>query len=222
MSRSTSGASEAANDINGRLLTPHLDYRPGDSPLNPHEAELRKVSDSLGRISSGRYYPHTLSPQLELQGGHHALGGGFGAHPQPDMSAYMNQNMPRGWGNDYALSAERGAMKAEMNIHGETDYERERAQQIMSNRKLLEDVGLGADGNTVSFHHATLPNSSLTDDSFSDRGTSVVSVMKGLARVQRLSRDVSHPRHLVRDIPPNLCKSFPPLLMISQSVRLHV
>lgn len=168
MSRSTSGASEAAGEINTRLLTPHYDYR--ESP-NTHEVELRKVSDSLGgRVPSGRYYQHTLSPHPEYPNefapapaytDHNGnLGDGsaiFGAHPQPDMG-YLGSNTPRNWGNDFALSAERVETKPDITF-AETDYERERAQQIMSNKKLLAEIGLGG-GPTVGIgflHRSSFP-----------------------------------------------------------------
>jgi hypothetical protein len=47
------------------------------------------------------------------------------------------------------MSSERGDVKPEM-IHADTDYERERALQIMNNKKLLDDVGLGGMGASVS------------------------------------------------------------------------
>lgn len=139
MSRSTSGVSDVPNDGH-RLLTPHLEYR--NDHLNSAEQEIRKVSDSLGRASS-RFYPGTFAPSLDFPG--HGLG--LGPHPQPDSLHFA-----RGYVNEhFALSAERGEIKPEIvGLHGDTEYEKERAAQIMNNKKLLEDVGLGSAGNSVS------------------------------------------------------------------------
>lgn len=140
MSRSTSGATDGTEYGNPRLLTPGYEV-----PYGQTESDLRKVSDSLGgRFPSGRF-THTLSPHIEVA----SPGmGGMEAHPQPDMGMYVSA--ARGWGSDFALSAERGKEMGGFHGHDETDYERERAQQIMNNRKLLEDVGLGG-GSPVSF-----------------------------------------------------------------------
>ena len=140
MSRSTSGASDAAPELGTRLLTPHYEYR--NDNLSPGEQELRKVSDSLGRVSNNRFYPQAFSPSYDVQN----QGLGLGAHPQPD-GLYFG----RGYANDhFAVSAERGDSKPDIStFHGDTEYERERAAQIMSNKKLLDDVGLGAAGNSV-------------------------------------------------------------------------
>jgi hypothetical protein len=119
MSRSTSGASEV-NEM-GRLLTPHYEYR---DHLSPNEHEYRKVSDSLDRVQAPTRY---LSSSY---GAHFNLA----AHTQPETS----HNGPRWGAPEFAMSSERGETKMEM-----TEYERERAQQIMSNKKLLDDVGLG-------------------------------------------------------------------------------
>jgi hypothetical protein len=139
MSRSTSGASEMA-EVNTRLLTPSF-----DQPMDQHEADLRKVSSSLGslgRIPSGKYYGNTLSPHMEAMNPHI----GLGPHPQPDMGMYVNA--ARGWGTDFALSAERGKNDMPfqaLQAQADTEYERERAEQIMNNKKLLEEIGLGGD-----------------------------------------------------------------------------
>ncbi|EIW70077.1 hypothetical protein TREMEDRAFT_29918 [Tremella mesenterica DSM 1558] len=126
MSRSTSGASEVGPD--GRLLTPHYDA------LSPGEHELRKVSDSLGR---NRPYQHGY-PGFEFQ--HHGVN--LGPHPQPD-AVYYTRGYP---GDNYVMSDERG-MKPELATIGETDYERERQVNIINNKKLLDDVGLGGGQN---------------------------------------------------------------------------
>jgi hypothetical protein len=132
MSRSTSGASDGPEYANPRLLTPSFENT---------EVELRKVSDSLGRFPSR--YNHTLSPHIEVASPHTNMGQ-LAPHPQPS-SDNMYEAAARGWGSDFAMSAERG--KTEMTgFQEDTDYERERAQQIMNNRKLLEDVGLGGNG----------------------------------------------------------------------------
>lgn len=145
MSRSTSGASDMA-DVNARLLTPSY-----DPPMHYHEAELRKVSDSLGslgRIPSGKYHGNTLSPHMEVM----SPNIGLGPHSQPDMGMYVNA--AKGWGSDFALSAERGKNDMPFQAQADTDYERERAEQIMNNKKLLEDIGLGGDNQVgVAMRH---------------------------------------------------------------------
>jgi len=140
MSRSTSGASDMA-EVNTRLLTPS--YEP---PAQSHEAELRKVSDSLGhlgRVPSGKYYGNSLSPHM----GPMSPQIGFGPHPQPNMGMYVSA--ARGWGSDFAMSAERGKNDMPFQAQVDTDYERERAEQILNNKKLLEEMGLVGD-NQVS------------------------------------------------------------------------
>jgi hypothetical protein len=67
---------------------------------------------------------------------------------------YHAGNGQRFWSNDFAM--DRVDTKPVIQMGGETDYERERAQQIMSNRKLLEDVGLGDMGGSVSNHHPAI------------------------------------------------------------------
>ena len=57
------------------------------------------------------------------------------------MPSQHGQFAPQGYHQQYAMSAERG---------DETDYERERETQIMNNRKLFEDVGLGPMQTSVS------------------------------------------------------------------------
>ncbi|WVN89819.1 uncharacterized protein L203_105049 [Cryptococcus depauperatus CBS 7841] len=132
MSRSTSGASDGPDTT--RLLTPHLDYR-----RSPHEIDLRKVSDSL---ANGKYIPQVaFTPSFDPQS--HSLG--LGPHPQPGEMFFGN----RGYGNsNFSLSEERGNDR-DANLMDETEYERERAAQIMNNKKLLEDVGLG--GHSIGF-----------------------------------------------------------------------
>ncbi|WVQ70771.1 hypothetical protein IAR50_000293 [Cryptococcus sp. DSM 104548] len=127
MSRSTSGASDGPPET--RLLTPHLDYR-----RSPPEADLRQVNDEL---AGKKYYPQLASfpPRYDLQ--NHALG--LGPHPQPE-SFFGNKGYGAGSGAAYSLSEERSG---EHEVMGETEYERERQEQIMNNKKLLEDVGLG-------------------------------------------------------------------------------
>ncbi|ODN83044.1 hypothetical protein L202_01270 [Cryptococcus amylolentus CBS 6039] len=127
MSRSTSGNSEGPET---RLLTPHMDYR-----TNPAEAELRQVDDSL---AGKKYYPQLASftPRFDLQ--NHALG--LGPHPQPD-AFFGNKSYGAGSGAAFSLAEQRGG---ESEPVGETEYERERREQIMNNKKLLDDVGLGS------------------------------------------------------------------------------
>lgn len=137
MSRSTSGASDPPDYNNPRLLTPNY-----EGSMNSHEAELRKVSDTLGRLPSSRYYTHNVSPHLDMASPH-LTASGFAPHPQPNMGLYANPS--RAWGNDFATSAERGKLDV-FGYNSETDYERERAQQILNNKKLLEEVGLGEEG----------------------------------------------------------------------------
>jgi len=140
MSRSTSGAtSDAAHDVGHRLLTPHLEYR--NDHLSSAEQEIRKVSDNLGRLNS-RFYPG-IAPNHDL----HRYGLSLTPHPQPEGLSYS-----RGYPIDhFALSAERGETKPDiMSMHADTEYERERVDNIMNNKKLLEDVGLGSAGNSVS------------------------------------------------------------------------
>jgi len=133
-------------DVNARLLTPTY-----DPPMHHHEAELRKVSDSLGslgRIPSGKYHGNTLSPHMEVM----SPNIGLGPHSQPDMGMYVNA--AKGWGSDFALSAERGKNDMPFQAQADTDYERERAEQIMNNKKLLEDIGLGGDSQvSVAMRH---------------------------------------------------------------------
>ena len=137
MSRSTSGASDAAAD-NHRLLTPHLEYN-GDH-LNSAEQELRKYSDSLGR-SSSRFYPGGYAPTFDVQSQ------GLGPHPQPKASVFARK-FPN---EHFALSDERERSKPDiMSFHADTEYERERAANMLNNKKLLDNVGLGAAGNSVS------------------------------------------------------------------------
>ncbi|OXG73918.1 hypothetical protein C348_01900 [Cryptococcus neoformans Gb118] len=131
MSRSTSGASDGGHDTT-RLLTPSLDYR--SDRRSPHELDLRKVSDSLG--DKKHFSQVAFTPHFDLQS--HSLG--LDPHPQPENMFFSD----RGYSNtSFNLSSERGAGK-DTGLAGETEYERERAEQIMNNRKLLEDVGLGS------------------------------------------------------------------------------
>ena len=137
MSRSTSGASDAAADTH-RLLTPHLEYN-GDH-LNSAEQELRKYSDSLGR-SSSRFYPGAYAPTFDVQSQ------GLGPHPQPETT-FFGRKFPN---EHFALSDERDENKPDiLSFHADTEYERERAANMLNNKKLLDDVGLGAAGNSVS------------------------------------------------------------------------
>jgi len=54
------------------------------------------------------------------------------------------------------MSSVRGDVKPDLTMMGEdTEYERERRQQIMDNRRLMEDVGLG---------QQTVSNNPLVDD----------------------------------------------------------
>lgn len=135
MSRSTSGASDSEQNTT-RLLTPSLDYR--SDRRSPHEVDLRKVIDSLG--DKKHLSQVAFTPYFDFHS--HSLG--LGPHPQPEDMFFGNR------GNSNAvfnLSSERGAGE-DTDLTGETEYERERAEQIMNNRKLLEDVGLG--GHSVS------------------------------------------------------------------------
>jgi hypothetical protein len=63
------------------------------------------------------------------------------------------------YGDHYALSSARGDVKPDLNTMGhDTEYERERQQQIMENRRLFEDVGLGQQtvGHSLSLLHFNL------------------------------------------------------------------
>ncbi|WRT70762.1 uncharacterized protein IL334_007761 [Kwoniella shivajii] len=135
MSRSTSGASDMALETT-RLVTPAFEYR--QDRLSPAAHDLRKVSDTLG--DGGRkLWSSTLTPSFDLQPHSHQ----YSPHPQPDSIFFGD----RGYGNDqYTMSAERGDTKADILAYGDTEYERERQAQIMDNKKLLEDVGLGNPG----------------------------------------------------------------------------
>lgn len=133
MSRSTSGATEES-EYGGRLLTPGYDYR--SEHLNPTELELRKVSDSLGRANV-RFYPQIATPAVDLQS--HAMGFPPYPHPQPGFYYGRPSNI-----DGFNMSAERSDTKPDLvSYQAENDYEREREMQIVSNRRLLEDVGLG-------------------------------------------------------------------------------
>ncbi|ORX40946.1 hypothetical protein BD324DRAFT_612635 [Kockovaella imperatae] len=137
MSRSTSGASDA-QEYSTRLLTPHSEYRPlghGPDPYSglSHDIEMRKMSESLGRMPSNRLFTPAFTFEHVNQ---------LGPHPQPAQPE-LNAGMARGWGAEFALSSERGDTKVGLNGGTETDYEREREQQIMTNKKLIEEMGLG-------------------------------------------------------------------------------
>jgi hypothetical protein len=144
MSRSTSGASasDAGNEM-GRLLTPHY-YDQGH--LSPHD-EMRKLSDPMNNLGmKNRLYPASYAPAYEANNGH---GLGLGAHPQPTelywrTNTTQGQQYGGGVGEHYNMSSVRGDVKPDLAMMGEdTEYERERRQQIMDNRRLMEDVGLG-------------------------------------------------------------------------------
>lgn len=116
----------------GRLLTPQYEYR------DSHD-DLRRVSDPTIGMTRDRLYPASYAPSYQAQGGH---GLGLGAHPQP-TEVYFRGNPY----SEYALSSERNDVKPNMAmVHGETEYERERQEQIMNNKRLLEEVGLGGGG----------------------------------------------------------------------------
>lgn len=121
----------------GRLLTPHYQYEQqlqGRDYLSPND-EMRKVSDPM--TGRNRLYPASYAPSYEANSGH---GLGLGPHPQPS-ELYFRSNT---YGDHYALSSARGDVKPDLNTMGhDTEYERERQQQIMENRRLFEDVGLG-------------------------------------------------------------------------------
>jgi hypothetical protein len=158
MSRSTSGASasDAGNEM-GRLLTPHY-YDQGH--LSPHD-DMRKLSDPMNNLgmSKNRLYPASYAPAYEANGGH---GLGLGAHPQPTETYWRSnhnhnqlqqQQQYGGVEKHYALSSARGDVKPDLTMMNEdTEYERERRQQISDNRRLMEDVGLGQQ--TVSFFYS--------------------------------------------------------------------
>ena len=142
MSRSTSGASDTV-EYNARLLTPHADYRPlglphtAYSPQMSHDLELRKMSDSLGRMPSSKFMPQSFASFAFDHASH------LGPHPQPDVGG----GGMRGWGNEFALSAERGGdTKVGIHVAENTDYERAREEQIVHNKKLMEEMGLGHGG----------------------------------------------------------------------------
>jgi hypothetical protein len=145
MSRSTSGASasDAGHEM-GRLLTPHYQFEHRDH-LSSHD-DMRKVSDPMMNmgISKNRLYPASYATAYE-QNGNHGLG--LGAHPQPSehyLRAGGNQyGSGAGLNDHYAMSSARGDVKPDLRVMDETDYEMERSQQILANRRLLEDVGLG-------------------------------------------------------------------------------
>jgi hypothetical protein len=135
MSRSTSGASDAADAQ--RLMTPHLEYR---DQLSPAAADMRKVSDS----STGRYPRYTGMERYAPQQG----------YPQPQ---------PQYWGRDPSGSQttldnrryteqqdhQQHQQHHDLAVVPENEYERERLEQISGNRKLLEGLGLGG-GQSVS------------------------------------------------------------------------
>jgi hypothetical protein len=103
---------------------------------------MRKVSDSIMNLgmSKNRLYPASYAPAYESNGGH---GLGLGPHPQPSELYFRGNQYGAGMGEHYALSSARGDVKPDLGMMDETDYERERQQQILSNRRLMEDVGLG-------------------------------------------------------------------------------
>jgi hypothetical protein len=154
MSRSTSGASasDAGNEM-GRLLTPHY-YDQGH--LSPHD-EMRKLSDPMNNLGmKNRLYPASYAPSYEANNGH---GLGLGAHPQPTelywrTNTTQGQQYGGGVGEHYNMSSVRGDVKPDLAMMGEdTEYERERRQQIMDNRRLMEDVGLGQQTVSLSLLH---------------------------------------------------------------------
>lgn len=157
MSRSTSGATSISdNGTNemGRLLTPHYEYRDqlGGGGMN----DMRKLSDPLG-ISRDRLYPASYAPSYQAHGGH---GLGLGPHPQP-TDLYFRSNNP--YADHYAMSSERNDVKpivGMLHAHGgagDTDYERERQEQIMNNKRLLDDIGLGGQNGNVSIPRRRMP-----------------------------------------------------------------
>ncbi|WWC72639.1 uncharacterized protein I206_106603 [Kwoniella pini CBS 10737] len=148
MSRSTSGASDFGPETT-RLVTPAFEYR--HDRLSPAEQDLRKVSDSLGdhSVLNGRKLwsgSSAFTPSFDLQP--HQIH--LAPHPQPD-STFFGGARTNSYGNDhFTVSAERGGeQKPDLYAMGfaptdaDTEYERERQSQIMNNKKLLEDVGLG-------------------------------------------------------------------------------
>ncbi|KIR67826.1 hypothetical protein I314_02243 [Cryptococcus bacillisporus CA1873] len=185
MSRSTSGASDSEHNT-ARLLTPSLDYR--SDRRSPHEVDLRNVIDSLGdkkHLSQVAFTPH-----FDLQS--HSLG--LGPHPQPEDMFFGN----RGYSNAaFNLSSERGAGE-DTDLTGETEYERERAEQIMNNRKLLEDVGLG--GHSLSFGSSHMSGTKGSNNSKKSRKVST-SVKKRIQlegsvraspRIRSMGRSISY------------------------------
>jgi hypothetical protein len=144
MSRSTSGASasDAGHDM-GRLLTPNYPYEAqlqgqGREYLSPID-EIPKVSDPMSAMGLGRnrLYPASYAPSYEQNGGH-----GLGLGPHPQLSELFFRGNP--YGDHYAMSSARGDVKPDVSMMGhDTEYERERQQQIMENRRLFEDIGLG-------------------------------------------------------------------------------
>ena len=90
-------------------------------------------AQDVTRLLTPHYDPgrEHLSPQVDMkrEGGMTYWGRGA-AHTSQfgEVGQYAQGH------GQFALSAERG---------GETDYEREREAQIMSNRQLFQDVGLG-------------------------------------------------------------------------------
>ncbi len=137
MSRSTSGASEPAQ-FDERLVTPfeYRQYHATMGPtLNPNEQDLRKVSDSLGRVGN-RVYSQSFIPNFELSG--HSLS--VQPHPQPQGMFFARGG---DFTTDFAVSSERHDVKPELHGPLDTEYERERASQIMQNKKTLESLGLG-------------------------------------------------------------------------------
>ncbi|WWC98477.1 hypothetical protein V866_005368 [Kwoniella sp. B9012] len=171
MSRSTSGASDFGPETT-RLVTPGFDYR--SDRLSPAEHELPKVSDSLGDYNpsnplGGRRLwssstSSTFTPSFDLQP--HSIH--LGPHPQPPPDNIFFGGSRANYSNDhFTMSAERdGESKPDLfslgfgngNSHdADTEYERERQNQIMTNKKLLEDVGLG---NPSSYSFRSSRNSS--------------------------------------------------------------
>ncbi|WWC92374.1 uncharacterized protein L201_007331 [Kwoniella dendrophila CBS 6074] len=167
MSRSTSGNSDYGPETS-RLVTPAFEYR--EDRLSPAEQDLRKVSDSLGNyeaIGNRRLWSSsssTFTPSFDLQP--HSIH--LAPHPQPQTDSIFFGGMKNNnYSNDhFTMSSERGGDQkpnifsmgsGNNNNDADTDYERERQNQIMNNKKLLEDVGLG---NPSSFSFRSARNSS--------------------------------------------------------------
>ncbi|WVW80772.1 hypothetical protein I302_102758 [Kwoniella bestiolae CBS 10118] len=210
MSRSTSGASDFGPETT-RLVTPSFEYR--QDRLSPAEHELRKVSDSLGDYNLPTSNPvggrrlwssstsSTYMPSFDLPHSIH-----LGPHPQPPPDSIFFGGGRGNYSNDhFTMSAERGGeTKPDLFAGGfgngpsdaDTDYERERQNQIMTNKKLLEDVGLG---NPSSYSFRSARNSSSNGGGRPRKGSTPIKQrlrldgpVRASPRIKEMGRSISY------------------------------